>query len=108
MRRFLTAFPLILLAFSLPVAAGTYNPATPSGQPVVITGVYLPWATGAAYVAGQGVSYNGKYYVCTSGLTSTTAPPSDTSHWAVSATTPSGTPTAIMGVNYFGRGHWLA
>ena len=44
-------------------------------------GWIFQWDSGQTYYAGCIVRYSGNLYACTSDVTSTTAPSSDTSHW---------------------------
>ena len=45
-------------------------------------GWIFQWDSGQTYYAGCIVRYSGNLYACTSDVTSTTAPSSDTSHWS--------------------------
>lgn len=56
------------------------------------------WVSGTSYVADDAVGYNGASYFCIQATSGTTAPSSDTTHWALLASQGARGPQGIQGV----------
>ena len=65
-------------------------------------GWIFQWDNSQSYYAGCIVRYNGNLYECTSDVTSTTAPSSDTSHWSKYNITPGTTYAPINSPTFTG------
>jgi hypothetical protein len=64
---------------------GYNNYGTRSQTGKIMVGTAPTWLSGTSYTVGKAVWYNGTRYTCMTGLTSTTSPDLDQTHWAKSA-----------------------
>lgn len=100
------SIPLSAMGTQTPGGIFTYDA---SGKPTTLAPSTAPtgpnWVSGTTYVPGNYVTYLGVVYICILGVSGSTAPNSDTTHWTAQSAVTTG---AVLTQSSAGLPVWLA